>query len=306
MRNEMLINRVRVDQVDRRISVADQEIDYFLTTMEHQGQVGEEYRVGHILLAASGDTAAEASEARVEALLQQLRDGADFGQLARENSVAASAQDGGDLGWRKLPDLPALFSEKVRRLEVGEVNGPIRIDDDLHIIKLLEKRASQQIMVRQTHARHILLRVPEEAGDDGRAAEERVQEQLRQLRARILGGEDFAALAQEYSQDLATSLEGGDLGWVSKGRLPADFEEFIDRLAPNEISQPFRSLYGWHLVEVLERRDHNDTEQIMRTRAHEFLRQRKLKEAHQSWLNRLREEAYIEYRLLPDRQQAQG
>jgi len=292
LHNEMVINRLRGQHVDRNVSVSEPEVNYYLTTLEHQGQIGDEYRLRHILLrrdpAAADDSALEA---RARDISERLAAGTDFAVLALEYSAAADATSGGDLGWRKRNEIPSMFAEVVPILRPGETSAPIRGERGLHLVQLVEVRTSGQVMQEQLRARHILL-TPGEQWDEAQ-----VRTLLGELRARILAGEDFATLAREFSQDLVSSVKGGDLGWINRGQLDAAFEQKLDELGVGELSEPLRSSAGWHLVEVQERRRQDTTDETRQQQAREALMQRKMEEARQAWLNQLFDEAYIEYRL---------
>ena len=289
MREELLVRRLRSQEIDTRVSISEEEIDYYLTTLESQGGMGREYRLQHILILEGGEP--EEMRQRAEDLRKRLEGGEDFAALAEELSDAEDAAQGGDLGWRRLPEVPTVFLEHVPNLEVGGFTGPFEGGDGLHFVRLAEVRASDLFMEEQTRSRHILARVEE--GNDGTEA----RELIAGLRERLDQGEDFAALAAEYSDDLGTSTEGGALGWVGRGALDPAFQQALDDLEPGELSEPFRSSFGWHVAQLLERRRQDRTEDARREQARETIRRRKSENAYKSWLHQLRDEAYVEYRL---------
>jgi len=294
IRREIIISRVQQRQVSDRIMVTEQEIDNFLATQRAQGDTGAEYHLAHILIAVPDAASSErigAARRRAAEVLAKLRAGANFQETAIAVSNGQQALQGGDLGWRKLAELPTLFVEPVSHMKAGDISDLIRSPSGFHIIKLMEQRNDERHIVTQTHARHILIRTDELTGDD--AAEAR----LRELRQRIKDGADFAELARGVSSDTATAGNGGDLGWVNPGDMVPAFEAEIDKLATGEISAPFKTSFGWHIVQVLERRRHDNTDAIVRGQARDALRQRKIEEELQSWLARLRDDAYIENRL---------
>lgn len=293
MREEMLLTRLRSSRIDNRVDVTDQEIEHFLTTMEFQGHGGDEYQVGHILVAIPDKPDVDVAALRLKALdiLQRLDEGEDFNELAKAHSDSVNAADGGMLEWRKLDALPARFAQVIPDMAVGEHRGLLEDTYGYHVVRLFGQRPAVQLMVDQARARHILVR----PGEQETAAE--VRARVTDLRERIQQGEDFGELAGAYSQDIATSLKGGDLGWISKGQLEPAFDELLVELPLNEISVPFESSMGWHLVEVIERRRYDNTDEMLRTRARELIRVRKIEEARRNWLDQLRDEAYIEYRL---------
>lgn len=294
LRKELLIQQVRRQMVGSRITVNDQEIDNMLATMKASGQGDVEYHLAHILIAlpegASQDEI-QAAQQRAEVILERLRNGADFTEIAIAESDAQTALDGGDIGWRSLGQIPSLFLEPVEGMEVGDISELIRSPGGFHIVTLLDKRGDERHIVQQTKARHILL-TPDEVN-----SEEEVQRRIEQLLIRLQNGEDFAALARAHSQDPLSASRGGDLGWLSKGDTVPEFEEVMTRLAPGEISQPFQTQFGWHIVQVMERRNHDSTEEYERNRVKQLIRSRKYDEELFLWLRRLRDESYVDYRI---------
>lgn len=295
IRNEITIARLKQRQVDNRITVTDREIDTFLENEQIQGGAETEYRLSHILIAIPENaTDEETEQARLVAtkVRDDLASGADFAKLAKEVSDGQQAQEGGDLGWRKIEAIPTLFSSLVINMKENDVSDLIKSPSGFHIIKLTGLRNSGEAhMVKQTHARHILIRPNELLTDDD------ARERLQQLKIRIEGGDDFAELAKSHSDDTASAVNGGDLGWINPGDMIPEFQEQMDKLQPGQISEPFKTQFGWHIVQVLERRDFDDTETQKRATAREIIRKRKIQEAEQNWLRSLRDEAYVEYRL---------
>ncbi len=294
IRNEILISRLQQRQVDNRIIVTEREIENHLSNQEHQGETDIEFRISHVLIAIpEGASARQVTQARetAEKVLSELQAGADFSSMAATYSDGQQALDGGDLGWRKAGQVPTLFADFIAAMEVGGLSEIIKSPSGYHIIRLQDKRSSEQVVVTQTKARHILIR-PDEL-----TTPEDALRRLQQLRLRIAGGDDFAELAKAHSADTMSAAEGGDLGWVNPGDLVPEFENVMDTLEPGATSEPFRSQFGFHIVQVLERREHDSTEDIKRARAREVIRRRKLEEARTDWLRQLRDEAYVEYRL---------
>jgi len=294
IRDQITISRLRQRNVDNRITVTEGEIDNFLTTEKLQGGAENEYRLSHILIAIpESSTDEERSQAKLVAnkVLEDLANGADFAKLAASLSSGQQAEQGGDLGWRKASDIPSLFADVVTRMKEGEVSKVIESPGGFHIIKLTGLRTSDKHIVTQTRARHILMHTNELLTDKD------ISKKLSQLKGRIETGEDFAALAKAHSEDAASAVNGGDLGWINPGKMIPEFEEQMAKLKPGEISEPFKTQFGWHIVQVLERREHDNSKDLQRDKAREIIRQRKIKEAEQNWLRQLREEAYIEYRL---------
>ncbi len=294
MRDEIIVSRLRQRQVDNQITITTKEIDNALANQEFQGTTETEYQLRHILISFPENAAPEQEEqARLVAtkVIEDLKAGQDFARMATTVSDGQQALEGGDLGWRKKNEIPTLFSTEVAAMEKGDVSGLIKSSSGFHIIKLADVRNTEQFMITQTKARHILIKLDElTTADDAKS-------RLEQLKSRIEGGDDFAKLANSHSDDTVSAAVGGDLGWVSPGKLVPAFEQVMDQLAINEISDPFPTQFGWHIIQVLDRRQHDDTENTRREKVAEAIRRRKSEEAHQTWLRYLRDEAYVEYRL---------
>lgn len=295
LRNEILISRLRESEVDSKIVVTDAEIDNFITN-NADAFTGSEVLVAHILIrvpeeVSEGDF--KALSAKAERALRRHAAGEPFEQLAAEFSDSQDSTEGGVIGWRTRDRLPALFADAVRTLKPGEVSPVMRSAAGLHIVKLLDTRGgSAQVSekIAQTRARHILIRSSEVLPD----AE--VEARLRALRERIVYGDKFEDLAKVHSEDLS-SARGGDLGWVYRGDTVPEFERAMDALAIGEVSEPVRSPFGWHLIQVLERRVQDVTEERTRALARNSLRERKADEEYESWLRELRDSTYVEIRL---------
>jgi len=294
IRNEVIISRLRQRQVDNRISVTTKEIDNALANMEFQGKTETEYLLYHILISLpETPTPDEEEQARLVAtkVLEDLKAGQDFATMAATVSDGQRALEGGDLGWRKKNEIPTLFSAEIAIMEKGDFSDLIKSPSGFHIVKLADVRSSEKHIITQTSARHILVKVDELTTVDD------AQIRLEQLRTRIEGGDDFAKLAKANSDDKLSAADGGNLGWSSPGRLVPQFEEVMNQLEIDEISQPFETQFGWHILQVLDRREFDDTENAKREKAMDMIRRRKSEEAHQNWLRSLRDEAYVEYRL---------
>jgi peptidyl-prolyl cis-trans isomerase SurA len=294
IRNELIKSRVQQRQVEDRVQVTDRDIDNFLATRAKQGGNNPEYRVGHILIAVpDGASPEELADARDEAqdILARLNAGANFGRTAAAESDGRRALEGGDLGWRKSEELPTLFEEVVPTLQKGEVSDVLRSSSGFHLVKLLDVRGTERHVIKQTRAQHILIKTTEViSAEDARS-------RLRVLRSRILNGADFNQLARASSDDPGSAVKGGSLGWLSPGDTIPPFEKTMDGLAVGEISTPFETQFGWHIIQVLARRDRDSTEEVQRANAATALRDRKVDEELQSWFRQIRDEAYIEYRL---------
>ncbi len=295
VRNEMITNRLQQQQVVSRITVTEQEVDNYLTNAATRRGADTEFRLAHILIAvpegATPDLIREKRE-KAEDVLSQLREGADFGTTAVAVSDGQKALEGGDLGWRQASQLPAVLAEQVVPLSVGEIAGPVRSPAGFHLLKLVDKRSRVSTStVTESLVRHILIQ------SDQITTDEQARRTLQELRERVIAGEDFGTLAREHSADKGSASEGGSLGWVRPGAMVPEFEQTMAATAPGEISQPFQTRFGWHILQVMSRRSLDNTDEIERAKAREAIHQRKVEEALQSWLRRIRDEAYVEYRL---------
>ena len=293
IRQEILIAKLRKEEVDNRVRVRDSEIENYLKNEANSRGDDEEYRISHILVATPpGSSEDEIAEARqkAESARQRILDGEDFKSVAISSSDGQQALDGGDLGWRKGSEIPSLFADSIGSMDVGEISTVITNPSGFHIVQLTDRRSGEQIMVEQYKTRHILIKPTEFLTPDG------ALNRIRQLRLRIEGGADFAELARTNSDDRTSAINGGDLGWVSEGRMVPEFEEVMLAIDVGEISIPFESEFGFHILQVTDRREYDGTDEIRRNRAHRAIRQQKIDERRQSWLRRLRDEAYVEYR----------
>ena len=292
IRTEMTIARLREREVDSKIVVTEAEIDALLQNLQSVENRNDEYNLGHILVRVPEQATAEviqARQARAEEALAQLAKGVDFGQVAATFSDAPEALQGGGLGWRESTRLPTLFVDALKNMRVGQVSGVLRSSNGFHILKILDQRGAAPVMVQQTHARHILIRVNE------LVSESEARNRLVGLRERIENGVDFAELARLQSQDSSAS-KGGDLGWLAPGDTVPDFEREMNQLQVNQVSQPIKTEFGWHLIQVLGRREQDMSKERLRLNARQSLRERKSDEAYQEWLRQLRDKAYVEIR----------
>jgi peptidyl-prolyl cis-trans isomerase SurA len=296
IREEIMISEVRRLRVENQINISQRDIDDYISMMESRGTDADRhrYRIGHILVAVPDGASTEeigAARERAERVLAEIRGGADFANMAVTHSDGQQALEGGDLGWRQAGDLPTVFGDAILALEVGDVSEPIRSASGFHLVKLVDRRGSERQMIRQTRARHILIAL-DDLTDDAEA-----RRQLSVLRERIVNGQDFGELARVHSDDSGSASKGGELGWIDPGNTIPVFERMMDSLDPGATSEPFKSQYGWHVVQVLERRERDGTETSRRAEARRKLRTRKIEENTQTWLRRVRDEAYVEYRL---------
>ena len=292
VRREMTTQVLRQRDVLQRINVSPREIEQFIAKDKNRPSEANEYNLSHILIAVPQDPSTQQLEEaarRAEDVSRRARAGEDFAQLAIANSNSQTALEGGALGWRRGPEIPTVLADLVVQLKAGETSEPLRTPSGYHIVRLNELRGeAAQGLVEQTHARHILLK-PTEIQDDAT-----VEQRLRAVRERILKGEDFAGLAKTLSEDPGSATEGGDLGWTTPGTFVPEFDKALAALQQDEISQPFRSQFGWHIVQLLGRRQFDNTEEMRRQRAFMQLRESKAEEEIELWLRRLRDEAYVD------------
>jgi len=294
IRNEIMLSRLREREVDNRIVVTDNEIDYFLSQQGASQATASEYNLAHILLRLPDQASPEQVDkqrTRAEQVQLQLREGADFAKLAVSYSDAPDALQGGAMGWRARDRLPELFAHALNGMKPGEVSGIIRSPAGFHVIKLIDRRGGgAPALVEQTHARHILVKTSEIV------SEADARRKLNNLRERIVNGADFGELAKLNSDD-ASSIRGGDLGWIYPGDTVPEFERAMNSLKVGQLSEPFVTPFGWHLLQVLERRQADVSGERKRQEARLILRERKADEAYQEWLRQLRDRAFVEYRL---------
>ena len=291
MRNEIIINQLRSREIGGRIKVTDREVDHYLET---QGKVGEEaaqYHLGHILIAvkeAASASEIQKAQSKADNLVKKLRAGHDFSQAAMSESEDDNALKGGDLGWRTVNDIPTLFADKVSQMRTGEVADAIRSPSGFHIIKMLEIKGFDNHIITKTKVRHILIKTNELVDD------EEAKKRLLALKVRIADGDNFASLARAHSDDKGSALKGGSLDWVSPGDLVKPFEEAMTKLDINQISDPIQTQFGWHLIQVLDRENKDDSLEHKKNLVRDAIRKRKIEEETELWMRRLRNEAYVE------------
>jgi peptidyl-prolyl cis-trans isomerase SurA len=241
-------------------------------------------------ITANAETIAVA-EQEIAGIYQRVLDGESFAELAIAYSDGQQALEGGDLGWRKGDELPSLFANIVPGLEVGQTSKPIRSASGLHLVRLDESRGTEPIMEQQTRARHILITTNEILDDEA------ARQKLLEIRQQILAGDDFEAVAKVVSEDPGSAVNGGDLGWNGPGVFVPEFQAVCDQLENDELSQPFQSPFGWHLIQLMDRRVHDTTDEVARQQAIMAIRNSKLNEETELWARRLRDQAFVEYRL---------
>ena len=297
IRREMLLSRVQRDMVNRQIYITEQDVADLRGSPFFKEWVSDQYRVGHILLRIEdplSNVAVRAANDMAVDILGKLRIGEEFGKLAIAHSAGSTALEGCDLGLRRAAELPSLFSETVIELEIGEPPDPITNSLGIHSIQLLDKRGASMQKELRTEVRHILVQ-PSEI-----KSEQLARSEIDRVRERLVAGEDFAELAREVSDDAGTALAGGDLGWRDSGDFVGEFRAVMDVIPENEISEVFRSQFGWHILEVLGRREEDMSEESLDDMALQILHNRRYDEKLEEWLKQIRDEAYVQIRLNED------
>ncbi len=291
LRNEIMVSRVLNGMVQRRIQISEKEIDNLVAQMDKEGESRTQYHLGHIMLALSENaTPEEVTKQREQAqkIIDALRKGSSFEEFAIAFSDAQDSLEGGDMGWRSLSQLPTLFAGTVKNMNVRDVSEPLRSGSGLHILFLKEKKGGFEAqVVVQTHVRHILVSPNAITTDD------QAYDKITLARERIVKGEKFEDLAKEISDDKSNAAQGGDMSWIDPGVFVKEFSEVMDKLEINELSQPVKTQFGWHLIEVLGRRDKDQTEDRKRERAYQILSNRKFEEESQTWISELKEKSHI-------------
>ncbi len=294
IRNEITIARLREREVDSRVNVSESEIDNFLTTQAANNENQDEFEIAHILIRTPEEGATEdvqKAKAKVDEAIKALQAGTSFAKVSASFSDAPNALEGGSLGWKSSTQMPALFLDALKTMQVGDISQPLRSPNGFHILKLTNKRGGNSpLVIEQTHARHILIKLSEVMSEkEGKLKMDGIKE-------RLDNGEKFEALARQFSED-STASNGGDLGWVNPGDTVPQFEKAMNELKDGKISEPVRSPFGWHIIQVLERRKQDMSKESARLKARQEIRSRKADEAYQDWIRELRDRAYVELRL---------
>ena len=295
VRKEMTMAMLRQRDVLSHVYVSPREIDQCLAKRKSSPDVDREFNLAHILIAipstASEQQIAE-RKSKAQGVYERAKKGEDFAQLAIANSDSGTALEGGALGWRKAGQLPSFVADIIPGMKAGDVTEPIRTPSGLHIFKVIEVRGAQQAtLVSQVHARHILMKTTEIADD------QTIRQKLIKIRERVLKGESFEAIASVTSEDTGSAASGGDLGWTGPGVFAPEFEKQLDSLKVDEISEPFKTQFGWHIVQLLGRRTYDASEDLTRNRCVTQLREARADEETEIWLRRLRDEAFVDYRM---------
>jgi peptidyl-prolyl cis-trans isomerase SurA len=294
IRSEITIARLREREVDSRVTVSESEIDNFLTTQAANNESQDEFEISHILIRTPEEGATEdiqKAKSKVDEVIKALQAGASFAKVSASFSDAPNALEGGSLGWKNGSQMPALFLDALKAMQVGDISQPLRSPNGFHILKLTNKRGgSSPLVIEQTHARHILIKLSEVM------TEKEAKQKMDSIKERLDNGEKFEVLARQYSED-TTASNGGDLGWVNPGDTVPQFEKAMNELKYNEISAPVRTQFGWHIIQVIERRKQDMSKEAARLKARQEIRTRKADEAYQDWLRELRDRAYVELKL---------
>ena len=294
IRREMVISRVRQRRIGERIQVSKQEVENFLASDLGKMQLSEEYRLANILIPvpeSADSTAIQAAEKIARDTYEQLQNGADFAKLAVSRSASENALEGGDMGWRKAAQLPPPFDTEVSTMNVGDFTQPVRTPPGFILLKVLDKRGGDNLVREEVHVRHILIK-PSQIRSD-----EESRRLVQRLRDRILAGESFAELAKNFSEDPGSALNGGDLNWIDPNSLVPEFREVMANTPNGQLSEVFKTPYGWHILEVLGRRATDASEEVREQQAQTLLRNRKYDEELQTWLRQIRDEAYVEIKI---------
>jgi peptidyl-prolyl cis-trans isomerase SurA len=294
IRSEITLARLREREVDNKLNVSEGEVDNYLTTQANRGEELDEFEISHILIRTPEDSSPEdlqKAKTKTQEALNQLSGGTSFAQVSAAFSDTPNALEGGAMGWKSGSQLPALFLDALKKLQVGEVSTPMRSPNGFHILKLTNRRGgTSSLVVSQTHTRHILIKLSEVV------SEKEAKRKIDGIKERIDNGIKFEEMARQYSED-GSANNGGDLGWVNPGDTVPPFEAAMNALGLGEISEPVLSPFGWHIIQVLERRQQDMTKEASRLKARQEIRTRKSEEAYQDWIRELRDRAFVELRL---------
>ena len=294
IRNEITIARLREREVDGRVNVTESEIDNFLTSQAANTENQDEFEISHILIRTPEEGATEdvqKAKAKVDVAVKELNTGKSFAEVSASFSDAPNALEGGKLGWKSGTQMPALFLDALKTMQVGELSQPLRSPNGFHVLKLTNKRGGNSpLVIQQTHSRHILIKLSEIM------SEKEGKQKMDNIKERLDNGEKFEVLARQYSED-STASNGGDLGWINPGDTVPQFEKAMNELKDNQISPPVRTQFGWHVIQVIERRSQDMSKEAARLKARQEIRAKKADEAYQDWIRELRDRAYVELRL---------
>ena len=294
IRSEITIARLREREIESRVNVSESEIDNFLTTQSSNNENRDEFEISHILIRTPEEGTPEEiqkAKAKVDEAIKLLQEGSSFSKVSASFSDAPNALEGGNLGWKSATQVPTLFLDALKSMQTGEISQPLRSPNGFHILKLTNKRGGNSpLVIEQTHARHILIKLTEIVSESD------AKKKMDGIKERLDNGEKFEVLARQFSEDGSAS-NGGDLGWVNPGDTVPQFEKAMNELNDNQISEPIRSPFGRHIIQVLERRKQDMSKEAARLKARQEIRARKADEAYQDWVRELRDRAYVEMKL---------
>lgn len=293
IRREIIVNQLRAKEIGAQVKVTDSEVEHYMETQGDAVSDKSQYHLGHILIAvpeAAASNVIQKAKQKADAVVEKLRAKADFNKTAVESSDDAQALQGGDLGWRTLSQMPTLFVDVVAKMSPGEVSDAIRSPSGFHIIKVMDFKgiSKKPHVLTKTKVRHILIKT-NELIDDNEA-----KKRLLALKDRIAHGDNFAELARSHSDDKGSAIKGGNLDWVTPGALVPEFENAMNNLAINAMSEPVQTQFGWHLIQVLDRAQEDNSAEHKKNQVRDEIRERKIEEETELWLRRLRDEAYVE------------
>ena len=291
VRKEMILSRIQRGLVQSKVYISEQELDNFINSQEGQVNLSAEFLIQQILIPINKDQDEETASSVIDTLIEKISDKMDFGDLAKEFSFGEEADNEGSLGWRKINEVPTLFANEISSLRKGEIAGPFRSGAGLHLIKLKDKKGRDIKIEKQTLARHILIQTSEIR------SEKQARDLIEDLYNRSKKGDKFSDLARLYSDDPGSKMEGGELSWTGPGRFDPKFEEVMNSLEINQVSNPFKSNFGWHIVEVLDRREEDISLNIQKNRAYQILFDRKYEEQLEKTLSEMRAESYVNIKL---------
>ncbi len=291
VRKEMILSRIQRGLVQSKVYISEQELDNFINSQEGQVNLSAEFLIQQILIPINKDQDEETASSVIDTLIEKISDKMDFGDLAKEFSFGEEADNEGSLGWRKINEVPTLFANEISSLRKGEIAGPFRSGAGLHLIKLKDKKGRDIKIEKQTLARHILIQTSEIR------SEKQAKDLIEDLYNRSQKGDKFSDLARLYSDDPGSKMEGGELSWTGPGRFDPKFEEVMNSLEINQVSNPFKSNFGWHIVEVLDRREEDISLNIQKNRAYQILFDRKYEEQLEKTLSEMRAESYVNIKL---------
>ena len=291
VRKEMILSRIQRGLVQSKVYISEQELDNFINSQEGQVNLSAEFLIQQILIPINRDQDEKTASSVIDSLKEKISKKMDFGDLAKEYSFGEEADNEGSLGWRKINEIPTLFANEISSLRKGDIAGPFRSGAGLHLIKLKDKKGRDIKIEKQTLARHILIQTSEIR------SEKQAKDLIEDLYNRSQNEDKFSDLARLYSDDPGSKMEGGELSWTGPGRFDPKFEEVMNSLEINQVSKPFKSNFGWHIVEVLDRREEDISLNIQKNRAYQILFDRKYEEQLEKTLSEMRAESYVNIKI---------